>query len=90
MSQSSAVKADNSSLFLKGFKEGFSKVGLGVSNIVNFFLLLLVYLVGIGVPAIIAKLMRKRFLDLKIEKEASHWHEPEDYEDSMEDCYRQF
>jgi len=77
-------------LFFKGFKEGFSSVGHGIGDIVNFFLLLIAYIIGIGIPAVIAKLLKKRFLDLEIPAEDSHWHEPEEYEDEMEDCYRQY
>ena len=47
---------------------GFRKFGLFMASVVNFVLLLIVYIIGVGLTALIGKLFRKSFLDLKKNK----------------------
>jgi len=61
-------------LFYKSYLAGFKSFGANISVLVNFILLSSVYLLGIGVTAGVAKIFRKRFLDLKKgEDETSYW-----------------
>ena len=61
-------------LFWKGFKKGFRDCGHIATNIVNFILLLIVYVIGVGPTATIGKAMKKEFLELK-RKETTYWKE---------------
>ena len=73
--------------FRKGFAAGTRAFGERVSMIVNTLLLLVVYVVGVGLPAILGKLTGKRFLST--EKQESYWVAiPR--EDDKEGRYRQF
>lgn len=64
-------------------------VGKIISTIVNFILLSIVYLVGVGLTSIIAKLFGNHFLDLK-PKKASNWIEHKITKESIEKYYRMF
>ena len=68
--------------FLSGFKEGFQSFGHGVAGIVNVVLLAIVYFLGIGVVSVIGKIVRKEFLQLKLDTEReSYWEVYEGHED---------
>lgn len=58
--------------FIKGFKKGFKNFGTSVTNVVNFIILLIVYILGIGLSAIVARVVGKKFLDLSHNKD-SYW-----------------
>ena len=45
--------------FVKGLKEGFHDFGNGITNIVNFILLSIVYFIGVALTSIIAKIIGK-------------------------------
>lgn len=61
-------------IFFRAFYDGFKSFGQMVSTIVNFILLFFVYLVAVGSTSIVAKLFRKKFLELKLnEKKKSYW-----------------
>lgn len=77
--------------FFIGVKEGTKLFGETISGIVNFILLSFVYFIGVGVTSIIAKLSKKRFLELKIsEKEKTYWSELNLTKKPLEEYYRQF
>lgn len=68
---------------------GFKEFGHDVASIVNFFLLLIVYILGIGPVSIIAKLSKKHFLDITFREKISLWKERKPIE-KQEEYYRQF
>ena len=74
--------------FFKGLKAGFGTIPHFVSKVVNFILLSIVYLVGLGPVAIIGKLTGKSYLDLK--KSGSTWVDRSKDKKNEEDIYRQF
>ena len=54
--------------FLKGVHAGFKEFGESINKIVNAFLLSITYLVGVGLVSAIAKLQKRKLLDLKTSK----------------------
>ena len=75
--------------FFRGMRAGMKYFGEGVSGIVNALLLTLIYLVGIGTTALIAKCCRKQFLPGS-EKHASYWEHLGLKTRKREEYYRQF
>ncbi len=75
--------------FLKGAKEGMSLFGQNIALIVNTFLLFMVYLVGVGMTSLIAKLVGKHFLDMKKKKD-TYWKDFNLKKKPIEEYYRQF
>ncbi|MFH1408784.1 MAG: hypothetical protein ABIH34_02665 [Nanoarchaeota archaeon] len=70
---------------------GFRSFGETIMVIVNTLLLSVVYLFGVGITSLIARLSGKQFLALKTdEKEKSYYEVPPSKKKSTEDSYRQF
>ncbi|MBI4451992.1 hypothetical protein HY637_01055 [Candidatus Woesearchaeota archaeon] len=80
----------NIQIFFKGVKRGFGDFSHLINNIINFFLLLIVYIVGIGPVSAISKLFGKHFLDIKRQNKASNWHEHKVTKQPIEKYYRTF
>lgn len=76
--------------FLRGFGSGVRLFSETISIIVNCILLTLVYLIGVGITSISAKIFKKKFLDLNPTNEESYWEDVEKKDMKMEDHYRQF
>ncbi|MBU1201192.1 MAG: hypothetical protein KJ583_04045 [Nanoarchaeota archaeon] len=77
--------------FFLGFKEGFMDFGHDVSVIINSLLLSIVYFVGVGLTSIFAKVFKKHFLDLKVnKKKKSYWNDLDLKEKDIEKYYRTF
>ena len=76
--------------FVKGFKEGFKNFSGIITNIVNFFLLAIVYFLGIGPVSIISKIRRKHFIELGRKRKDSYWIQRKTAEQKIEDYYRMF
>jgi len=77
--------------FFRGFKEGFKDFGHSISVIVNSALLLAVYLVGVGLTSIFAKLSGKRFLHKKLSKSReTYWSDLNLKKKPIDEYYRQF
>ena len=72
---------------IKKVLEPVSKV---MSSIVNFILLLIVYIIGIGLVSIFMKLFGKHFLDTKKQSAKSNWREHRVEKQSIEKYYRTF
>ena len=53
--------------FLNGLKEGNRMFGEDIASVINFILLTFVYLFGVGITSMIAKLSGKNFLEIKME-----------------------
>jgi len=75
--------------FIDDLKEGQKLFGETLAIIVNSALLSLVYLVGIGLTSIIAKIFGKKFLDLNFEKK-SYWEDLNLGKKEIKDYYKQF
>ncbi|MBW2990837.1 hypothetical protein KY348_03965 [Candidatus Woesearchaeota archaeon] len=76
--------------FFKGFGKGLKEFGTGISTIVNSVLLLIVYIIGVGLTSVFAKLFGKHFLDLKKPKTKTYWKELNLKKEPIEKYYRQF
>jgi hypothetical protein len=77
-------------LFLKSMKEGMHTFGQTIATLVNTLLLTVVYIIGVGITSIIAKLFRKQFLEMKLKKEGSYWTTLDLKKQDKEKHYRQF
>ncbi|HZX45245.1 MAG TPA: hypothetical protein VFF28_06195 [Candidatus Nanoarchaeia archaeon] len=75
--------------FPKGFKKGMHSFGTNLSVIINSVLLTIVYFLGVGLTAIIAKLFGKHFMDMEKKKE-SYWSDLNLGKKPIESHYRQF
>lgn len=75
--------------FCSGFKDGMGIFGQNIALIINTFLLSIVYILGVGITSIIAKIVGKSFLETKKKKE-SYWVELNLRKKEMEEYYRQF
>jgi large-conductance mechanosensitive channel len=77
--------------FFNGLKHGFSEYGLFITGLVNYFLLSLVYFIGVGLTAVLAKAAGKHFMKLKKDPSAStYWVDCRIEKKDAEDYYRQF
>ena len=55
-------------LFLKSVGKGMKQYGEKITTFVNTVLLLLVYMVGVGVTSLVARIFGKHFLERKTSK----------------------
>ena len=78
--------------FFASFKEGMTEFGKTISSIVNSFLLVIIYIVGIGLTSIISKLIfKKHFLDIEnSDYNKSYWSDLNLNKRPIEEYYRQF
>ena len=74
----------------KAFRKGFRSFGLSVSILVNFVLLFFVYLMGIGLTSIVAKIFHKHFLDLDNKNQKSYWTQLNLNKKKIDYYYKQF
>ena len=67
------------------------KISEIIQTVVNTILLSIVYIVGVGMTSLIAKITGKKFLDLNIQKDKeSYWEDLELGKKELKDYYRQF
>ena len=76
--------------FSSGFKKGLKNFGLTISTLINSILLTVVYLTGVGLTSIIAKIFRKHFLEMKLSNKDSYWSDLNLKKKSVEEYHRQF
>lgn len=77
--------------FFKGFKKGTTNFGHNITLVINSILLSLVYIIGVGLTSIAAKLFGKHFLDIKwSKKKKSYWSDLNLKKKPIEEYYRQF
>lgn len=77
--------------FFIGIKNGQKEFGEDIAVIINSILLSFVYIFGVGITSIIAKLSKKRFLELKVDKNIeTYWQELNLTKKPIEHYYRQF
>lgn len=71
------------------FMEGSKMFGELISSIVNLLLLSIVYFIGVGLTSIFARVLGKKFIDDKTQKE-SYWEELNLTTQPFKEYYRQF
>ncbi len=77
--------------FIKGFGGGFKTFSKSISMAVNSALLLIVYIFGVGLTAVVAKFLGKHFLKRKIDhSKNSYWSALDLEKEPLEHYYRQF
>tara|TARA_Y100000310_G_scaffold307622_1_gene349898 strand:- start:399 stop:638 length:240 start_codon:yes stop_codon:yes gene_type:complete len=77
--------------FFKGIWKGQKAFGEAISSLVNSVLLSIVYFLGVGLTSIFAKILKKQFLEMKIDKnKKSYWTKLDLNEKQLEDYYHQF
>jgi len=74
----------------KEFHQGMKDFTLLISMIVNSILLLAVYLLGVGLTSLIAKISGKQFLLLKKKKTSTYWEDLNLKKRELKEYYRQF
>lgn len=87
------MKMKNSRIkqFGEGFKQGQKEFGESIAIIINSILLTLVYLIGAGLTSITAKIFRKKFLDLNINRKLkTYWQDLNLTKQPIKEYYRQF
>ncbi len=75
--------------FFKGFRHGAEQFGMNIATLVNTAIALLIYLVGIGLTSIVAKIFRKGFLDFAMKKD-TYWSELKLGKEDVQSYFRQF
>jgi len=81
----------NASQLFHGLKKGMKDFGSCISTLINSILLTAVYLIGVGLTATVAKLKRKHFLDMELDKKSkTYWSELNLKKKPVDDYYRQF
>lgn len=73
---------------IDNFWKGFKRFGKNLALFVNSALLFFVYFIGIGITFLLAKALKKKFLDIK--KKESYWHTLDLSKKDEEYYYRQF
>jgi len=76
--------------FFRGFKVGFGELGHGVSKLINIFLLLLVYIFGVGLISISSKIRKKNFLNMKPSEVSTYWTDKINRNKNLEDSSKPF
>lgn len=77
--------------FFTGLKTGFHTFGESINKLVNTLLLSVTYIVGVGSVSVIAKLQKKKLLDLKTEKSKETYYQSLMLtKKSKKEYYRQF
>jgi len=76
--------------FFTGAKKGMGNFGHNIALIINTILLTFVYLIGVGLTSIFAKIVGKHFLEIKISKKETYWSDLNLKKKPIEEYYRQF
>lgn len=85
------IIATNMQQFWQGIKQGWHSFSKNIVIIINSVLLSIVYIISVGITHIVAKLCKKHFLELKLEKNRqSYWQDLNLKKRSLEEYYRQF
>ena len=77
--------------FFTGFKQGMNGFGRCITVIVNSILLSLVYIIGVGLTAIAARIHGKKFLHVAPDPQAkTYWEDLNLKKRPIKEHYRQF
>jgi len=78
-------------VFFSEFNEGMQLFGKKVSIFINTTLLIFVYVFGIGLSSIIAKVFNKHFLKLSIgTKKTSYWEDSNMTKEELREFLKQY
>ena len=76
---------------MRAIKKTFLYIGNKISTVINSILLLIVYIIGVGLTAIAAKIVGKHFLQLKLDqKKKTYWEDLNLKKKPIDEYYRQF
>lgn len=75
--------------FFKGIKEGNKFFAEAITTLINTVILTIVYILGIGITAMIAKIIGKNFLELNTNNN-TYWKDLNIEKKPKEHYYRQF
>ncbi|KHO51036.1 MAG: hypothetical protein QT04_C0047G0031 [archaeon GW2011_AR11] len=78
--------------FLKGCREGMHLFGQNIALIINTILLTAVYVLGVGMTSLIAKMAGRHFLETRMKKgeKESYWKDLNLGKKAVDEHYRQF
>lgn len=77
--------------FFKGFRKGSKEFNYALTIIINSILLSVVYVLGVGLTSLFAKLFGKNFLEKTISKQSkTYWSDLNLKKKTLEEYYRQF
>lgn len=77
--------------FFKGMSKGMKFFGTLITTIVNSAILIVVYIIGIGLTALIAKISKKELIQKKLSyNKETYWTDLNISDKKMDDYYRQF
>lgn len=76
--------------FLTAFQKGMKRFSHNITTVISFFLLSVVYLIGVGITSFLAKLFGKHFLDTKLSKKTTYWSDLNLKKKHIDEYYRQF
>lgn len=77
--------------FWREVNQGSKKFGESIAAIINSILLTFVYFIGVGLTSIFAKMVGKKFLDTKIDRNRkSYWDDLDLHNQKLEEYYKQF
>lgn len=77
--------------FLKGFIKGFKDFGENMADLINMLILLLVYVLGVGLSALLVRFLRKDLLDRAPSlAKKTYWVPLDLKQNEVENYYRQF
>lgn len=76
---------------IEGIKQGADVFAKNITILINSLLLTIVYLIGVGLTTICAKIVRKSFLKTKVNKNTTtYWQDLNLKTESRENYQRQF
>jgi hypothetical protein len=77
--------------FFRGLLDGFRSVGHNIAALFNGFFLTIAYFVGVGPSAVVAWIVRKKFLDMRVRTaDASYWEDHHKTTEALDKYRRQF
>jgi hypothetical protein len=72
-------------------KKGFEIYGKTIATVINSILLTLVYILGIGITSILAKITGKNFLEIEVNRtQKTYWSKLNLGKEELSSYYRQF
>lgn len=76
---------------LKNWGKGMRTFGKDLGAVINSAILLIMYVFGIGITSVVAKVLKKKFLKLKPTKsELSYWVDLDVKKQDPDEFYKQF
>ena len=73
-----------------GFQKGVREFGYSLATLINSILLSFVYVLGVGLTHVVAKLKGKHFLETGPTDKETYWMDLGLHKRPLEDYYRQF